>query len=319
MEGNSWQAGIWVDGHALPGPRDDNNAWWDRVEPGYFDVIGNPVIRGRAITEQDTAASRHVAVINEAFARKFFANEDPIGKHFGQVGPQSARQYEVAGIVKDARYFGSDVDKPIGAMFFLPEAQHDFPPDGRNGEFSPGSHFLRNIVIELRPGARAPIGQIRQALASLAPDMPILSIRTLKEQVAGQFTQQRLIARVTSLFGVLALILASIGLYGVTAYNVGRRAGEMGVRMAVGAVRGDIVVLVLRGALTLIVAGLVIGLPLTLAAGRFLGSQLYGMSPYDPTVILTAGFALVLSALAASFIPAFRASLMLPLDALRAE
>ena len=141
----------------------------------------------------------------------------------------------------------------------------------------------------------------------------------MSEQVAGQFTQQRLIARLTSFFGVLSLVLASIGLYGVTAFNAGRRVGEIGVRMALGADRGNIVRLVLRGAFGLILFGLFIGLPLTLAVGRFLGHQLYGMNPYNPVVMFVAVVTLGLSALAASLIPALRASSISPLDVLRAE
>ena len=163
------------------------------------------------------------------------------------------------------------------------------------------------------------LAQVRQAMASVDPGIPIISIRTLREQVASQFTQQRLIARLTSFFGVLSLVLASIGLYGVTAYNAGRRVNEIGVRMALGADRGHIVRLVLRGAFGLILIGLFIGLPLTFAVGRFLGNQLYDMSPYNPVVTLTAVLALGLSALVASLVPAFRASLISPLDALRAE
>jgi hypothetical protein len=259
-----------------------------------------------------------VAVINEAFARKFFGNEDPIGKHFGQLGIGSERQYEIVGIARDARYFGFDLDKPVGAFFVLPEAQHDFLP-GAQVDASLGSHFLRNIVIELKPGVSLPLTQVRRALASVDPDIPVLSIRTLREQVAAQFTQQRLISRLTSFFGIFSLLLASVGLYGVTAYNVGRRVNEIGVRMAVGAGRGNIVALVLRGAFSLTVLGLLLGLPLSLAAGSFLGHQLYGMSPYDPVVIPTAVLTLALSAIAASLIPALRASLISPLEALRAE
>ena len=149
--------------------------------------------------------------------------------------------------------------------------------------------------------------------------MPIISIRALREQVDNQFTQQRLIARLTSFFGVLSLVLASIGLYGVTAYNVGRRVREIGVRLALGATRTDIVRLVVRGAFSLILLGLIIGLPLTLAAGRFLGAQLYGANPYSPVVMVSATVALGFSALVASFVPALQASLIAPLDALRVE
>ncbi len=133
LNGNNWGGGVWVDGHPPPGPNDDNSASRDRVTSGYFDVIGNPILRGRGISEQDTTTSRHVAVINEAFARKFFKNEDPIGKHFGRDGIGSERQYEIVGIAKDARYLDSDLDKPIGPLFFLPEVQYDFDrkPDCR--------------------------------------------------------------------------------------------------------------------------------------------------------------------------------------------
>jgi predicted permease len=319
MGNNNYGAGVFVDGHAPPGPRADNGASWDRVTPGYFDVIGNPLIRGRGISEQDTADSTHVAVINEAFARKFFGTEDPIGKHFGQLGIGSERQYEIVGISRDARYFSSGLDKPVGAFFVLPEAQHDVIPGPAHVDVSQGSHFLRNIVIELKPGASLPPAQIRQTMASVDPDIPILSIRTLKAQVAAQFTQQRLIARLTSLFGVLSLVLASIGLYGMTAYNAERRFGEIGVRIALGADRGHVVRLVLRGAFGLTTLGLLIGLPLTFAAGRFLGNQLYGMNPYHPAVTLAAVVTLGLSALAAALIPAVRASWISPLEALRAE
>lgn len=318
LSGNNWGSGIWVDGHPPPGPRDDNLASWNRVTAGYFDVIGNPILRGRGITEQDTAVSRHVAVINEAFARTFFRNEDPLGRYFGRDGIGS-RQYEIVGIAKDARYVPENLGKPIGPLFFLPEAQHDFPPKTGATEVSPGSHFLSDIVIVTKPGASLSSAQVRQAMASVDPDLPLISMRSLKEQVAGQFRQQRLIAWLTSLFGVLSLVLASIGLYGVTAYNAGRRVSEIGVRMALGANRGQVVRLILRGAFGLIVTGLLIGLPLTFAVGRFLGSQLYGMNPYNPGVTLAAVLALGLSALVASLIPAFRGSLISPLDALRAE
>ncbi len=181
------------------------------------------------------------------------------------------------------------------------------------------SHFLSDIVIVTKPGASLPDAQVRRAMASVDPNLPIISIHTLKEQVASAFRQQRLIARLTSFFGVLSLVLSCIGLYGVTAYNAGRRTSEIGVRMALGADRGQVVALVLRGAFGLILFGLIIGLPLTFAAGRFLGSQLYGMSPYDPVVTLAAIGALGLCAFIASLIPAFRASRISPLEALRAE
>jgi predicted permease len=318
LSGGGWGSGIWVDGHPPPGPRDDNSASLNRVTAGYFEVIGNPILRGRGVSEEDTPTARRVAVINEAFARKFFRNEDPLGKHFGRDGLEPGH-YEIIGVAKDALYLPGNLGKPIAPMFFLPEAQHDIPPKAGATEVSPGSHFLNDIVIVTSPGASLSIAQVRQAMASVDPDLSLASLRPLKEQVAGQFRQQRLIARLTSFFGVLSLVLASIGLYGVTAYNAGRRVSEIGVRVALGATRGHVVRLILRDAFRLIVIGLLIGLPVTFAAGRFLGNQLYGINPYNPMVTLAAVLALGLATLIASFVPAFRASLISPLEALRAE
>ena len=270
-----WGTGVWADGHLPPGPKDDNSAWWDRVTAGYFDVVGTPIIRGRGISEQDSASSRHVAVVDETFARTFFRNEDPIGKHFGRE-PGASREFEIVGVARDARYSAANPDQPSRPFFFLPEAQAEYSRTNQ------GSLFLHDIVIRARPGAALSIAAVRQVVASVDPGMPIMSIRTLREQVASQFTQQRLIARLTSLFGVLSLVLASIGLYGVSAYNAGRRVREIGVRMALGATRRDIVRLVVRGAFGLILLGLMIGLPLTFAVGRLLGSSTLRHEPIQP-------------------------------------
>jgi predicted permease len=311
QSGGGWGSAVFVDGHPAPGPMDDYFAGWNRVTAGYFGVIGTPVVKGRGTSEQDTAVSRHVAVIDEAFARKFFRNEDPIGKHFGRTA-EASREYEVVGVAKDARYLPFNLDRPSPAFFFLPEPQAEYTHTNL------GSLFLHDIVILTRPGASLSLAELRRAMASVDPNLPVVSLRTLREQVAGQFTQPRLIARLTSFFGILSLVLASIGLYGVTAYNAGRRVNEIGVRIALGASRGDVIRLVLRGAFGLVLIGLFIGLPLTFAVGRFLGSQLYGMNPYNPVVTLTAAVALALAALAASLVPAWRASAISPLDALRA-
>jgi predicted permease len=309
--GGGWGSYVRVDGHPAPGPRDDHSSQWDRVTPGYFDAIGTPIIEGRGISQEDAAASRHVAVINQAFARKFFRNEDPIGRHFGRTAETSG-EFEVVGVAKDARYLANNISQPVGPLFFLPEAQADYSK-------SAGSLFLHDIVISTKPGANLRAAEVRQAMASVDPGMPIISIQTLREKVDLQFIQPRLIARLTSFFGVLSLLLASVGVYGVIAYNAGRRIREVGVRFALGATRGDVVRLVLKGAIGLIVAGLSLGLPLAFTAGRFLGNQLYGINPYSAAVTLTAVVSLALSALLASVIPAIRASLISPIDVLRAE
>ncbi len=318
LSGNNWGAGVWVDGRAAPGPNDDVLAFWDRVTAGYFNAIGTPIIEGRGISNGDTATSQHVAVINQAFARKFFKNENPLEKYFGQTGMGTSRQYEIVGVAQDARYLDFDLDKPMGPFFFVPETQHDvLPKTGKDS--NPGSHFLHDIVVATRPGVSVSSAQIREAMASVDPNLPIISVQTLREQVAGTFRQQRLIAQLTSFFGILSLVLACVGLYGVTAYNVGRRTNEIGVRMALGATSTQAAALIIRGAFALVAIGLIVGFPLALAAGQFLGSQLYGLNPYDPVVISVAVLTLGFLALIASSIPALRAALISPSEALRAE
>ena len=313
LSGNSWGSNVWMDGRPAPGPKEDSFALLDRVTAGFFDVVGNPIVRGRGITGQDTATSRHVAVVNQAFARKFFKGEDPIGKFFGRLEKQTSRLYEIVGVARDARYMTSKLAKPVDPLYFLPEAQHDLP------DSDPGSHFLHDIVIVTKPGVSLSVAQVTQAMAAVDPNLPLISIRPLSEQVTGVFRQQRLIARLTSLFGILSLLLACIGMYGVTAYNAGCRTTEIGVRMALGANRSDAVRLILGGALGLIVCGIVVGIPLAFAAGRFLGNQLYGLDPFNPSVTSVAVAALGLSALVASLVPALRTSRISPVEALRAE
>jgi predicted permease len=312
LGGGAWGSGVWVDGHPPPGPTDDNSASWNRVTAGYFDVMGNPIIRGRGISEQDTATSENIAVINEAFAQKFFKNEDPIGKRFGREEGASG-QLEVVGVAKDARFLTENLDKPIRPFFFLPEAQAEY------SRHNLGSLFLHDVVILTAPGVRLSTARVRQAMTSADPNLPVISVRLLKDQVATQFMQQRLVARLTSFFGVLSLVLASIGLYGVTAYGAGRRLNEVGVRMALGAKRRSVVGLILRGAFALIACGLMLGVALALAAARVLNGQLYGANPYDPTVIAIAVLVLALCALVAALIPALRASSISPAEALRSE
>jgi predicted permease len=290
---------------------EDSSSSWNRVTPGYFEAVAIPILRGRSISERDTADSPRVAVVNEAFAHRFFRDEDPIGKHFGS-RPTMSREFEIVGVVRDARYFTRGLDRPTGPMYFTPEAQADYT-------HSAGALFLHDIVIASKPGANVPAAAVAQAMASVDPNLPVISIRTLREQVASQFTQPRLIARLTSFFGILSLLLAFIGLYGVTAYNAGSHTSEIGVRVALGANRSNIVWLVVRGSLTMILGGVLIGLPLTLAASPFLASQLYGTNPYDPVVLSTSILALGLSVLVASLIPAVRASVTSPLDALRTD
>jgi len=311
LGGNNWGGNVWVDGRPAPGPKEDSFTSLDRVTADFFDVVGNLITRGRGITAQDTATSRHVAVVNQAFARKFFKDEDPIGKHFGRLENRTSRLYEIVGVAKDARFLTSKLAKPVDPLYFLPEAQHDLPDN------DPGSHFLHDIVIVTGPGVSLSVAQVTQAMAAVDPNLPLISVRPLSEQVTGVFRQQRLIARITSLFGILSLLLAGIGMYGVTAYNAGCRTAEIGVRMALGANRSDAVTLILKGAFGLVVCGMVVGMPLAFAVGRFLGNQLYGVNPFSPWVTSVAVATLGFTALVAALVPALRTSRISPVEALR--
>ncbi len=232
-------------------------------------------------------------------------------------GLAHAADYEIVGVAQDARYNTFDLDKPVGPACFLAEAQTN--ANAADKLFETDSHFLRAAVIVTRPGVTVSEAAIRGAIAAADPNLPVVYVQSLKQQVAATFSQQQLIARLTSLFGVLSLILACIGLYGITAYNAGRRTNEIGVRMALGADRRHVIGLILRGAFALIALGLLLGVPLSLGAGGLLSSALYGVNPYDATIIGAAILALGVSAFLAAIVPAIRASSISPMQALRVE
>jgi predicted permease len=317
LKASAFGADIYLQGHPPPGPNDDSFAILNRVTPGFFAVMGTPVLRGRELSEQDTANSQPVAVVNEAFAKRFYPGENPLGKYFGRwLG--GAGQYQIVGVVKDAYYWISDLGRRPSPNIFLPESQHDFRAKASE-ELSPGTHFLDNIIVKAPPGSALTNDKIRVALSSIDPNLPVISAQSLKGRINGQFATQRLIARLTLAFGILSLILASVGLYGVTTYNVVRRVNEIGVRLALGANPNDIVVLVLRGALALVMFGLMLGYPLSVFVGRFLGSQLYGTDSNNPVIVAVSIAVLALSASAAALLPALRARSVSPMEALRSE
>ena len=307
LDGNNANERIVIQGKA---PDEGGEApSWDRVGPGYFETIGTRLLRGRVIDEHDTPTAPHVAVVNETFARRYFPNEDPVGQHFGMRDVSHSGDYEIVGIVEDAKY--QDTRGPAYATSFLPLLQT--PP----GESVEGWVSAIELHVAGRPENIEPA--VRQALAGVDPNLTVLKVVSFREQVARNFNQERLIARLAELFGLLALILACIGLYGVTAYAVARRTNEIGIRMAMGAERVGVLTLVLRSALRQVAWGMAIGIPVALAGGRALAGQLYGVRNDDPVIVGLAATVLVACALLAAAVPARRASGVDPLVALRYE
>jgi predicted permease len=318
MEGDNWGETVYIEGQAPPPPdSDQNSASWVRVSDGYFDTIGTKIVQGRAITDQDTATSERVALVNQTFAKKFFKDETPIGKHFGNLEQRYAGNFEIVGVTEDTRYQGPT--REIRPTFFLAAAQGVSYEDPRFVTFENRNHYLNAIELEMRGNVPGLEPQVRHALAQVNPDLAVIDFVSFAEQVEGNFSQQKMIAKLTSLFGLLALALASVGLYGVTAYSVERRTSEIGIRMALGADRLNVLRLVLRGAFLQVGIGLAIGIPATILGGRAMAAQLFGVKPYDPSTLLLTTAVLSFAALIAAVVPARRAATLDPMRALRTE
>jgi putative ABC transport system permease protein len=319
MSGDSWNDGIRIQGRPEPAPKEDTSAGWARVMPGFFETIGAKTMIGRTFTDDDTAATPNVAVVNEAFVRRFFKGQNPIGQHFGPNRIRYASKYEIIGVVKDIRYMTGDYNEPVGPMYWLSETQTATfdDPDWSVGE--KWSHFLYNIVLWAPGDPPAMELRVRKAIAQVDPTLVVDDVVPYGKVVSNDFHQENMIATLTSLFGALGLTLAAIGLYGVMAYTVEQRTNEIGLRMALGADRGHVVAMVLRGAFWQVGIGLGLGIPLAILAGKLMKDQLYNVQPWDPVMLSVATLLLALAALAASVIPVRRAAGVQPMIALRIE
>jgi macrolide transport system ATP-binding/permease protein len=314
LEGNNWGEGVVIQGRPEPNVNDDIGASWVRVGPDFFQIIGQNVLRGRGITAQDTATSRGVAVVNEAFVKKFFPKgEEPIGAHFGTDGMKTTNDFEIVGVVNDVKY--NNPRKPVRAMYFRPLLQIS----AASPKSDIGSLYASAIMLQTKGLVEGLESQVRQTLASIDPNLTVVKYRTFEAQIGSQFDQERLLARLTLMFGFLALALASIGLYGVTAYTVARRTSEIGIRMALGAGRGTVISMVLRQAMLQAAIGLALGVPLAVLSVRFIKTQLYGIAGFDAAALAVAIVILSVSACIAGLIPARRAALTDPVKALRTE
>ncbi|HEV2426456.1 MAG TPA: ABC transporter permease [Terriglobia bacterium] len=310
MEGDNWNEPAFIEGRA-----GNYQTSWDRVSAGYFETIGTRLVLGRAIAERDTPAAQHVAVVNQTFASRVFPHQNPVGQHLGLGGTVHSGDYEIVGVVEDAKY--QDARAPAYPTVFLPLLQ--LSPSATKAENSQGfaSNFIGDVELHVAGSPENLEPAVRRTLAGIDPNLTVLNMMSFGEQVARNFNQERMIARLAELFGALALILACVGLYGVTSYTVARRTNEIGIRMALGAGRTSVLGLVLRGALAQVALGLAIGIPVALAGGRLLASELYGVKDYDPVILgLTAG-TLAACAVAAALLPARRATKVDPIKALR--
>jgi len=317
---DNWGELIMVAGHAAGKFNGESGASWDRVSANYLQNWGMPILRGRAFTAADNETAAQVAIVNEAFMKRFFkSDEDPLAQHFGLDMPQYAGTFSIVGVVRDAKFAGGGLSRPARPMFYVPLAQTANYQDDLMKKLELRSHFISGIMLvtNISPGALEPL--LRRTLAELDPNLTINSIRTMQQQVELSFDQERAVASLAGLFGIVALVLAAVGLYGVTAYTVAQRTNEIGIRMALGADRAKVVQLVLRGAFKRVLIGLLLGLPLAVAAGRLISAQLYGVSSWDPLALSVAAGALAICSFFAAMIPANRAASISPMNALRIE
>ena len=301
VSGSGWNENTWADG--TNGKHTD--CYFNRVGPGYFQTMGIGLVAGREFNDRDTLGAAKIAIVNEAFARVIFGG-NPVGRAFRLEGDAGKPDpvYQVVGMVRNTKYY--EIREEFMPLAYLPEAQDDDP--------GPGVTF---VVRSAGPPAEI-VRSTKSVVARVHPAIGIQLTR-LAQQIQESLLRDRLMAILAGAFGILAGMLATLGLYGVIAYMVARRRNEIGVRVALGANRGRVVRLVLREAALLLAVGLVAGTGLALWAGRAAGALLFGLKPYDPTTLAFAVTLLAAVALLASYIPALRASRMEPMSALRED
>jgi predicted permease len=274
------------------------------VGPEYLSVMRMPLLLGRGLTAHDAGGTRKVAVINETMARRYFSGGSPLGRTFSTGDDPQWHDVEVVGVVKDAKYM--ELEEEQKPAVFYPHAQHR-----RN--------FLETFVVRYEGNPSALFPEIKNALSEIDPNLPVSDVTTLVQRVDDSVLNMRLVAQLSSFFGALAAFLACIGIYGLMSYGIARRTNEFGIRMALGAERYQVLCVVLWETLLLAIAGVAIGLGLSLASGRLVESLLFGLKPYDPLVLALATVAMIVVALLAGFLPARRATRIDPWSALRYE
>ncbi len=296
----SWNNTVWVQGYAVD---KDNNVKHNVVGTGYFAAMGIPLLEGRTFGPQDTATSPQVAVISETMARTMFPKGSPIGHRYGRIGPEHANDIEVIGVVKDAKFEALQED---------PQTVDYYP-------YSQQVRYLNDVEVRYTGNFDAIVSSVRRAIHEVDRNLPISNVTTLDEQVGRSIANQRLVAQLSTFFGLLAVFLSCIGIYGVMSYVVTRRTSEIGIRMALGAGRSNVLWLVLREILILVTSGIAIGIPVALGGDRFVTNMLFGLKPTDPFTVVCATVVLLMVAAIAGYLPARKASRVDPMVALRYE
>jgi predicted permease len=302
MAGSNWGSSVYVQGFDT-GPDTDRNSRYNEISPGYFRTLGIPLLMGRDFTRADAGTTAKVAIVNEAFAKKFNLGRDAVGKRISSEEADTL-DIEIVGLVQNAKY--SEVKQEIPPLFFRPYRQDD-----RVGVIT---FYVRSSLdgVQMLPTVSA-------AVARLDPNLPVENVKTLPQQVRENVFLDRMISTLSAAFAALATLLAAIGLYGVLAYGVAQRTKEIGLRMALGADGGRVRGMVLRQVIWMTAVGGVVGLMAAVGLGRLAQSLLFELQGHDPVVLATAAILLTLVALSAGFIPAHRASRVDPMRALHYE
>lgn len=304
LDFDEWDDSVTVEGHVAK-PGENVSSWMNYVSPDYFATLKIPLYAGRDFTPRDVLGNPKVAIVNEKFARHYFGAQSAIGRHLGMSGnPGTKTDIEIVGVVRDTKYQNMRDEPPRET--YLPYLQNDW-----------ATGMTAYVRTTLDSSQMFPM--LRSAVHKLNPDLPVFDMKTETRQVEDVLVVERLAASLSAAFGILATILAAVGLYGVMAFLVARRTREIGIRMALGALAGDVVWIVVKEVLILVSLGIVIGLPLAMLGLQLVKTQLYGLSPYDPATILAAVAGIVIVAALSGYLPARRATRVDPLTSLRHE